>query len=60
MELEGRPGPFYHVKTSVVDRGGEGSLISILHVRSSFWTSNSTFFASWTFNTPMLGAETSR
>ena len=34
------PGPFYHIKTSVIDRGGKGSQIKRTHFAHAFFTLN--------------------
>ena len=64
----GRPGPIYHVNDVSVclgrqrGWGGKGpqskELFSCTH--SSFWTRSSTFFALQAFETPVLGAKTTR
>ena len=62
----GRPCPFYHVNNISIylgrqrGWGGKGPWSRILCTRSSFWTRSSTFFASPTFKTLMLGAVTIR
>ena len=62
----GRPGIFYHVNDVSVylgrQRGGRGPSLKecISRTRSSFLTWSGTFVASRMFETPALGAETTR